>query len=1258
MREANSICKDNDGFIWVSSKTGILRLAEDDYRFYHLPYETANIISVKLIFEHSELLAYTNNGQVFLYDELYDRFDLLINISKELNNFYLGVNSLVLENMDAFFVATSQGLYQYENNQLAVVGGITDLINHAIKYDSSRIIISRGNELSMFDTKSHELEFVFEKEDVPNFEVSTYYLDTILNRLWMGTVSSGLFCYDFTGGEFVKKNISSLPRQPILAIESISDSTLLIGIDGQGLWEINKQNWQVLNIYKENADNPSSLRGNGVYDIFCEQDKRVWVCTYSGGISYFDLASSIVTQITHHINNPNSLANNDVNCIIEDRAGNLWMATNNGISRFNVTENKWDNFYVNEQKQAQVFLTLCESVDGKIWAGTYSSGVYIIDGKSGRQLAHYSKNEKNTPFINDYVFDIYRDSRGDIWIGGINSEVVRYRLNEKTFRKYTVQPINVLTEFEPGTMLFGCTYGLVRSDNETGNFSVLINGCLIQDILVLDGIIWIGTTGDGLIRFDPENGEQEKFTIRNGLPSNFVNSVTYSDGYLWVGTENGLCRFDPVKKSFMIYSSILPLSSSSFNRNAHYKLSNGQLAWGTNNGVVMFNPRTIKQVYSKGKIFIQDISISGRSIREISSFKLSNPINELEKIKLKYNQNTIAFELIPIGVASGAKLSWKMEGLDDEWTQPANLKIINYSNIPNRDYTLKIKLYDNSLSEILAERSFQIEVTPPFWATSWFLIIVIILISSVVYFVLWYYINMLKQKHTEEKVRFFTNTAHDLRTSLTLIKAPIEELTNENNISEAGRNNINIANEQAMRLSSVVTQLMDFQKADVGKAQMSLSMTNIVSFVKVRLQMFKSLAQGKDVVFKFNSNQPEYYSAIDEAMMEKVIDNLFSNAVKYAYPYTTVKVNLNCTGSNWSLEVIDKGIGISKNAQRQLFKEFYRGENAVNSKVVGSGIGLLIVQNFVSLHDGEVGFSSEESVGSTFRITIPYKKIDESRKAGKDPTQPVKNVPLHTVSVDVNDSQEQQPSDKMHVLLVEDNADLLRFMKSSLQADFDVHVADDGDKAWEYLKKNSPELVVSDVMMPNMDGFKLCQLMKSTFETSHIPIVLLTALSGKAEQLHGLGLGADDYLTKPFDMALLRQKIKTIIQNREFVREKSLKLIKGYEEGPILENELNDQFVKKILTVVRENISNASFGKEEFASAMNVSSSLLYKKMKSLTDQSPTDFIKTVRMDYALELLQSRKYNVTEVSEMCGFASVGYFSTVFKKHFNQKPTEV
>jgi YesN/AraC family two-component response regulator len=231
-------------------------------------------------------------------------------------------------------------------------------------------------------------------------------------------------------------------------------------------------------------------------------------------------------------------------------------------------------------------------------------------------------------------------------------------------------------------------------------------------------------------------------------------------------------------------------------------------------------------------------------------------------------------------------------------------------------------------------------------------------------------------------------------------------------------------------------------------------------------------------------------------------------------------------------------------------------------------------------------------------------------------------------------------------------------MKSSLQADFDVHVADDGDKAWEYLKKNSPELVVSDVMMPNMDGFKLCQLMKSTFETSHIPIVLLTALSGKAEQLHGLGLGADDYLTKPFDMALLRQKIKTIIQNREFVREKSLKLIKGHDEGPILENELNDQFVKKILTVVRENISNASFGKDEFASAMNVSSSLLYKKMKSLTDQSPTDFIKTVRMDYALELLQSRKYNVTEVSEMCGFASVGYFSTVFKKHFNQKPTEV
>ncbi|MDA3930961.1 MAG: response regulator [Prolixibacteraceae bacterium] len=1258
MRETNSVVKDDNGFVWVSSKTGILRLTEESYRTYHLPYSSANIISVKLSYFANKLIAFSNNGQIFLYNDIYDQFELLISLNEELNSNYLSVSSLIYSKKnEAFWFATSNGLYKYQSNKLSLIDFEGQGVLRLLWKNEKEFIIATSENIFLFNSEKLEKSLIVENQKYNSFEVSKLFLDKSMNRLWVGSLSAGIFYFDFDTFIFKSASITNFPKQPILAIEEITDSTLWIGIDGQGIWEINKTGNKVKNIYKENIDNPFSIRGNGVYDIYREPNKRVWVSTYSGGVSYCNVESPIVTQITHLTNNPNSLANNDVNCIIEDQQGRLWFATNNGISCWNIKTNKWNNFFVNNQEQAQVFLTLCEDNDGQFWAGTYSSGVYVLDRKTGKQVHHYAQSEAGTPFVNDFVFDIYMDSTDNVWIGGTNSQVVLYEPSNDSFTKYANQPLNVITELSKGQMLLGCTYGLCLLNQDNGNTQTLINKVLVNDILVLDGNVWVASSGDGLIRLDQNNGTIEKYTIENGLSSNFTNSLTYSDGFIWLGTETGLNRFDPVKKSSLIYSSIPFLSSVSFNRNAHFKLKNGNLAWGTNNGVVIFNPKTITQENSIGQIYIQDISLMGRSIRELE-FNVTKPLNELNKVTIKHNQNNIAFELLPIGVESGSKLSWKLEGLYEEWSQPANQRLVSYTNIPSKEYILKLRLYNNSLSSIVAERSFRIEVTPPFWATYWFLIILFLAVSSVIYFVFWYYINSLKQKHTEEKVRFFTNTAHDLRTSLTLIKAPIEELSKESNLSVKGRNFINLANEQALRLSSVVTQLMDFQKMDVGKGQLSMRMNDIAKFVQERINMFESLASKKEIKINFESNQPVYKTAFDESMIEKVVDNLISNAIKYSFEKGTIKVNLYCTDNEWNLTIKDQGIGISKQAQKHLFKEFYRGENAVNSKIVGSGIGLLLVKKYAILHEGAITFKSEENVGSSFSLLIPKKQIIGSNTP---PLYNNANQPFtakNEINIQSSDTKEKSSSKKMQVLIVEDNDDLLNFMKTSLAVDFEIYMANDGEKAWNIIQNKLPDLIVSDVMMPNKDGFELCQLVKSNFETSHIPVVLLTALSGKAEQLHGLGLGADDYLTKPFDMALLRQKIKTIIQNRKSVSKKVLKLNKVLNNETVFNNNLNDTFVKKMLEVVHENIANSSFNKEIFASSMNVSSSLLYKKVKSLTDQSPTDFIKTVRLDHALELLQSRNHNITEVSELCGYSSIGYFSTVFKKHFGISPTEV
>jgi len=439
-----------------------------------------------------------------------------------------------------------------------------------------------------------------------------------------------------------------------------------------------------------------------------------------------------------------------------------------------------------------------------------------------------------------------------------------------------------------------------------------------------------------------------------------------------------------------------------------------------------------------------------------------------------------------------------------------------------------------------------------------------------------------------------------------------------------------------------------------------LSMVNIVSLIEHRLAMFESIAKSQNINLHFESNEENYQTAVDETIMGKVIDNLISNAIKYSHSEDQVQINLKCEPDSWTLEVRDNGIGISNKAKNQLFREFYRGENAINSKIVGSGLGLLLVKNYVEMHDGNISYVSEENIGSAFKIVIPFKEtLEETKKENIEKQEQVSDS-VTEVNLQPLLQQKELSKQEMRILIVEDNDDLRNFMQHPLQADFDVLLAEDGVEAWNIIQKQMPDLVVSDVMMPRMDGFELCRLMKSTYETSHIPVVLLTALSGKIEQLHGLGLGADDYLTKPFDITLLVQRIKSIIRNREIVKERALKLIKGSTNGneQILANEHNDQFVKKVLEVIRANMANTEFGKDDFASAMNVSTSLLYKKIKSLTDQSPTDFIKMVRLDYALELLQNHKYSVTEVSELCGFSSIGYFSTVFKKHFGKSPTDI
>jgi signal transduction histidine kinase/CheY-like chemotaxis protein/ligand-binding sensor domain-containing protein/AraC-like DNA-binding protein len=1243
-----SLCKDNNGFVWASSISEVIRLTTNDYRSYRLPYASKDVVFVELAGNGRELAAYTNNKQIFRYNEVADCFDLL--------QLPLSINELLISQDGVYWIASPSGLYRYHGDELNLTGEAARVPMIAWG-ENGKIIFAQNDAINMLDINTLEIKRLC---DFPlgSSAVSEIYCDAPAQQILLGTLIGKVFSYNIATASLTELTIKDRPLQPVLAIESNSDTTCLVGFDGKGIYMLDKRTGQTLAIFEENADRPFSLIGNGVYDIlYDDESKIVWVCSITGGVSFFSQTSSPVTLIQHRINEINSLHNNHVNQILEDSQGNLWFATDNGLSRYDLKRRVWNTSHSDEKQQSMVFLSLCEDDEGRIWAGTYSSGVYLFDVKTGRETAHYTS--ANISPANDFVFDIYKDCNGDVWIGGNQNNVIVYSKSERTFRSYALMAVSAFYELNDSTMLMACANGLMSIDKSSGVTETLVPNQSLNDLLVYRDEVWLCTNGDGLLHYNLKNKTLEKITEQAGLNSNYTNSILLADGFLWTGTEQGLCRVNPDDGSVVNYSALLALDNTKFNRAANCRFKDGHLAFGTGDGAVIFNPAEVKFTPSQGRIFVQDILVNGHSIRDDKALQNATPVNQLTTLHLKYNQNNIAIEMFPISSKNDKfRFSWTMEGQDEEWSPVSTLRKLNYTNIPAGDYTLALRMYDNSMTQV-AERHIAVVIEPPFWNTWWFGSLVTIALFYIAFIALRFYINRLKQRNIVEKIRFFANVAHDIRTSLMLISAPVDRMNAKETFSEPDRYYLNTVKLHVHRLLTMATHLLDFQKADIGRGQPVFSMTDLAALIAKCLKTFEAAAADKEIVMELVTSPSTYVSAIDAAMMERVFDNLISNAVKYSPQKGKITVAFAGGEKKWTLSVKDCGIGVSKKERRKLFKEFYRGENAVNSKIIGSGLGLLLVKNYVSLHGGKITCNSRENEGAEFIITAPYKKV-EAQAQGAAAEAAAEDMAAATASDNIAPTAQQPAAaalPKMAVLIVEDNISLLNFMTHALSEEFEVSAAQDGVQAWEMIMKKAPDLIVSDVMMPNCDGFELCRLLKSTFETSHIPLIMLTSLTDKAQQLHALGLGADDYLTKPFDVNILAERIKTIVKNRRLVREKALKMLEPKPDDRLFENELNDRFMKKAVEVVRSNIDNEAFGIDAFAAAMNVSNSLLYKKIRAFTDQSPIDFVRSIRLNHARELLQTRRYTVTEVADLCGFSSLKYFSASFKSFFGMPPSE-
>lgn len=908
---------------------------------------------------------------------------------------------------------------------------------------------------------------------------------------------------------------------------------------------------------------------------------------------------------------------------------------------------------------------------GIIWAGGYTSGIYKIN-KNTLSVEYFS------PYLlshvnmrpDKYIRDIVKDSRGHIWSGGYYN-LKCFNLETNSARLYPgLNSITSIVEKDKDNMWIGTANGLYLLNRNTGEYQYIemeIGAIYINTLYQADnGLLYIGTNGGGVFIYNSQDKIFEHyFSDNSALVSNRIFTILPEvDGRIMMSTENGITCFHTKEKVFRNWTRGEGLLPAYFNAAAGTVRKNKNFVFGSTDGVIEL-PMNVKfPDYKFSRLIFSDFHLSYQPVYPgTKDSPLEKSIDETDVLELEYDENTFSFEISTINYDSpgNALYSWKLEGFYEKWTQPGANNLIRFTNLPPGRYTLHVRAISREEHDIVfQERTMKIIITQPFWLSWWAILCYILLVIGGSYFVL-RVINLRKQKNiSDEKTQFFINTAHDIRTPLTLIKAPLEELLEEETLTDNGITRTNIALRNVEVLLRLVSNLINFERTDVYSSKMSISEYELNTYMNDIYDTFSSYAAIRRIEYTYESTFSYMNVSFDKEKMDSILKNIISNSLKYTPENGKVSISVSDTNDSWKVIIKDTGIGIPASEQSKLFKLHFRASNAINSKVTGSGIGLMLVGKLVSLHGGKISVDSVEHQGTTIKIVFPKKNKTSQNISDEAPSKfealapvlPTPNVPAKTTATIDNPNLRR-------ILVVEDNDELRSYLVSSLSSIYNVQACANGKEALIIIKEYWPELVLSDIMMPEMRGDELCVAIKSDIEISHIPVLLLTALGEENNILDGLSIGADEYLIKPFSVKILRANIANLLANRELLRMRYANLdIEAKSMVPSANgtNSLDWKFISNVKKIVDENINNPEFSVNVLCESSGMSRTSFYCKLKALTGQSPTEFIRVMRLKRATELLKEGEYAINEISDMVGFSETKYFREVFKKYYKMSPS--
>ncbi|MCQ2252642.1 MAG: response regulator [Bacteroidales bacterium] len=1214
-----------NGDIWIAtSGNGLVRINAESAPIAHYTHQPGKQNSI--CSNYLQTVAVDNSNRVWIGSEnngitIYDpQKETYTNITKESGKIGGNVISYIYKDKSGkIWIGAYEGnvsVYSPETDSFQII----KLSQHS---DLSVFGITSGNYNDVWIGTQEEGLFHYDSNRIDHFSnqlgntrglisdnIHALFTDQQHN-LWLGIFQGGInrlkprpLFEGFEGGKD-----SELQNMKVLGIYPDSKSRVYVCTDGDGLiiWDTGQK--QVRQI----KAGQKGLRSNSIRCAYKDHENRIWLGTYLRGLQEYRPGKDVFSSYENIPGNPQSLSNNDVTCIVEDRLGNLWIGTNGGLN--------------------------------------------LLDKATGtfRRYMHSDDNPSKT-IINNHITSLYIDHHGYLWI---------------------------------------CTYfGLSRMDPAKGdvtNFPMMENEntyyCIYEDSKQR---LWAGTTL-GLKLLDPNSGNFTLYTTEHGLPSNMVDGIVEdSRGNLWLSTNQGICKFNCDKGTFRNFYTEDGLYSNEFMHNSYASDTDGEIYFGSVNGVTRFYPEELTLSNSTPRIAITELQVFNRKVVPGSEQGiLENSIMETSAISLDWDCRSFTLIYNAIDYTQPQKITYasRMTGFDTQWNyHNYSQNSASYTNLNAGVYYFEVKASSDgeNWSQPVVLR---INIIAPIWKR-WWAIISYVAIGLLILLIIYrtYRKNHIEKRANEiryikqqndielnkSRLQFFTNISHEFRTPLTLIMSPLQQMLSDSQYNSDTKKQFALMHRNAERLLRMVNQIMDIRKIDNSKVQFAPTRSDLVAFIREVYENFNQLASSHQITFRFKTEVPEFMAYFDKELIDKAMYNLLSNAFKFTPAGGKIELSIRHAHRNSPNNIViiveDNGKGIREENIDKIFDRFFQGDTSQMQQ--GTGIGLWLTKEFVDMHHGIISVSSQEGVGTAFTIMLTDGEEFSNMETSNADTY--SHISLGAVIEEDTEAETEQPADtaedaatattppqpgiRCSLLIVDDNQEIKDYLASSLGKTYDVKTAMDGNEGLKIAKETLPDLVITDIMMPGLNGIELCKILKSDIETCHIPVIMLTAKSSEEQRIEGLETGADSYIPKPFNPKHLMVRIQKLLELRKTLREKFGNDISFETEQAGITIPDRD-LLKKVTSVIKKRISDSKLSVETLAEEVGISRGHLQRKLKSLTGQNPNEFIRIIRLKQAAEILLENDVTIAEVADMVGFNSQSYFSTAFTKQFNISPSQ-